>query len=259
MRLLIAFSDANQACEIVSALSDLCMEAVYLSSGAKLVQQLHLCDLAVVHHCLPVLDGRTAGDQLAAHPPLCPPRILFIAPPEFSLSRPIWADAVLEHGVSTRGIADTLRVIAKKPLPKLAAAHAQAVGTAVEAFLNALLPDIHLKGRCYLSWLLAQLTLSTLMENWPVNHLYRLCAQAFDTTAPAVERCVRVAVEAVFTQGDLQQIERFFGEAADPERGKLTNRAFMLRSCRWLRYSLTAARSPNKSEMHHSPAAPTRV
>lgn len=259
MRLLIALSDPAPAWEIISALSDICAEAAVVTDGAQLDRRLCCCDLAVLHHCLPGLDGRSAGDRLAVQPPLCPPRVLFIAPPEFGLSRPAWADAVLEHGVSARGIAATLRVLAKKPLPKLAAAHAQAVASAVDAFLGDLLPDAHLKGRSYIGWLLAQLVPSPMLERWPMNHLYLLCAQAFGATAPAVERCVRVAVEAVFTQGSLRQIERFFGEAADPERGKLTNRAFLLQSCRWLRYSLAAARSPNRSEMHHSPAAPTRV
>ena len=77
----------------------------------------------------------------------------------------------------------------------------------------------------------------------------------------AVERCLRVAVESVFTQGSMRGIERFFGATVDPERGKPTNRAFLLQASQQIRldHSLADTRSPNSSEMHHSPAAPTRV
>ena len=95
----------------------------------------------------------------------------------------------------------------------------------------------------------------------PWVSFYRLCARAFGTTPTAVERCLRVAVESVFTQGSMRGIERFFGATVDPERGKPTNRAFLLQASQQIRldHSLADTRSPNSSEMHHSPAAPTRV
>ena len=59
----------------------------------------------------------------------------------------------------------------------------------------------------------------------------------------------------------MQGIERFFGATVDPEKGKPTNRAFLVQAASELRraYSLADARSPNKSVMHHNPAAPTSV
>lgn len=259
MRLLIALPDMMLAWEIRSALLDAFDDIALFSDASRLNAEAHRFDLIALHHCLPGLDGRSAGEALALNPPLCPPRVLFIAPPEFLRLRPRWADAVLHHGVSAQGIAAVLRVLAKKPLPKLAAAHEQTAASAVASFLDDLSVDQRLKGRMYADWMLRRLIVSPMLESWPVSQLYHACAQAFSATPAAVERCLRVAVESLFTQGSLTVIERFFGEAADPERGKLTNRAFLLQSCRWLRYSLTAARSPNSSEMHHSPAAPTRV
>lgn len=253
MRLLIMLPDMMLAWQLRATLMD-DFDEIALESA-----QPWTFDVVVLHHCLPGMDGHSVGEALAACAPLCPPRVLFIAPPEFLHARPLWADAVLHHGVSVRGMADTIRLIAQKPLPKLAAAHEEAAEAAASAFLDALSLSRHLKGRAYAEWMLRRLIVSPVMERWPVSRLYHACAQAFATSAGAVERCLRVAVEAVFTQGSLKGIERFFGEAADPERGKLTNRAFLMQSCQWLRYSLTAARSPNKSEMHHSPAAPTRV
>ena len=97
------------------------------------------------------------------------------------------------------------------------------------------------------------------MSQW-----YGQCAKVHHTSAAAVERCLRVAVESVFTQGSLQGIERCFGATVDPEKGKPTNRAFLLKAARLLRrrmadYSFTDTRSLNSSEMHHRPAAPTSV
>lgn len=98
-----------------------------------------------------------------------------------------------------------------------------------------------------------------MLEELPLCQLYHTCADAFHTTPASVERALRVAVESVFTQGSMQGIERFFGATVDPERGKPTNRAFLIQAAQQLRHSLTTACSVNSSEMHHSPAAPTMV
>ena len=121
--------------------------------------------------------------------------------------------------------------------------------------------DRRYKGRAYAAWLLEHLAPSPGVEERSMGQLYRSCARAFGTTPTAVERCLRVAVESVFTQGSMRGIERFFGATVDPERGKPTNRAFLLQASQQIRldHSLADTRSPNSSEMHHSPAAPTRV
>lgn len=259
MRLLILFPDRALGWAVRDALADGFDRIDLCGNAGGLLTQAQEYDLIAMHHCLPGLDGCSAGRLLAEHAPLCPPRILLIAPPEFLHSHPWWADAVLHNGVSAQGIARTLMLLAQKPLPKLAAVHEQTAAAAVDGFLDELALDGRLKGRAYAAWMLRRLAVSPLLEGWPVSRLYQACAQAFGVTPCAVERCLRVAVEAVFTQGSLTGIERLFGEATDPERGKLTNRAFLLQSCRRLRYSLAAACSPNSREMHQSPAAPTSV
>lgn len=259
MRLLIALPDAALGSAICRCLQDGTWEMECVTEGSSVVRRAEGCDVLVLHSCLAGLDGFAAGDQLARTPPICPPRILLLAPPEFLSSRPAWADAVLHSGVSPEGIAAIIRRIAKKPLPALAAAHDANIALAVDGFLDELALDSALNGRAYAAWLLRRLVPSPLLAQQPIGALYQACARANGTSAAAVERCLRVAVERVFTHGSLRSIERFFGDAADPERGKLTNRAFLLHASRHLRQSLTAARSPNSSEMHHSPAAPTRV
>ena len=61
---------------------------------------------------------------------------------------------------------------------------------------------------------------------------------AFGVSAGAVERCLRVAVEGVFTMGSIPEIERFFGATIDPDKGKPTNRAFLMEAASQLRLLL---------------------
>ena len=59
--------------------------------------------------------------------------------------------------------------------------------------------------------------------------LYPLSARLHGMTPAAVERGLRLLVEATWNRGDLDALERFFGSSVDPERGKPTNREFLCR------------------------------
>ncbi len=59
--------------------------------------------------------------------------------------------------------------------------------------------------------------------------LYPLIAGRYGLSAGAVERRLRLCVEATWTRGSLTALERFFGSSVDPERGKPTNREFLCR------------------------------
>lgn len=121
--------------------------------------------------------------------------------------------------------------------------------------------DRRYKGRAYAAWLLEHLAPSPVLEERSMGQLYRSCARAFGTTPTAVERCLRVAVESVFTQGSMRGIERFSAPRWTRNAASRPNRAFLLQASQQIRldHSLADTRSPNSSEMHHSPAAPTRV
>ena len=95
-----------------------------------------------------------------------------------------------------------------------------------------------LKGRAYIAWLLRRWVPSPLVEETPMGALYADCARAFGVSAASVERCLRVAVESVFTMGSISGIERVFGATVDPERGKPTNRAFLCQTTQQLRLLL---------------------
>lgn len=263
MRLLIVWPDRQTALAIRDAMEMEGWDASAVHDGRALAQLGRAYDVVLLHLCLPGLDGLSAGDAFAASRPVCPPRILFVAPPEWCVHRPAWADCTIDTGIDIPHLCALIQILARKPLSKLASSQRKPLALLIERFLDELAFKESLKGRAYAAWLLEHIVPSPLMESLPLSQLYTGCAQAFQTTPAAVERCLRVAVESVFTQGSLHGIERFFGATVDPERGKPTNRAFLMQAAQQLRlqmrYSLTAARSPNSSEMHHSPAAPTSV
>lgn len=61
------------------------------------------------------------------------------------------------------------------------------------------------------------------------SRLYPDVGAAFDNAKKArVERCIRLAVESTFNNGDLRNIERMFGSTISVSKGKLTNREFII-------------------------------
>lgn len=266
MRLLVAMPDLRAAEEIRLKLYarwedweiELCSyvsDALYLLGG-------NLYDVLVLHGSLAGGSGAEVFRQLTEWQLPCPPRVLYLCEAEHRAS--LRADCFAHPAATADNLCQLIEILAKKPLPLLAMQGMQRLHLLIDSFLEELSMPRSLKGRHYAAWLLCQLTPSPLGEEKPVSHWYAQCAKAHQTSPAAVERCLRVAVESVFTQGSLQGIERCFGATVDPEKGKPTNRAFLLKAARLLRrrmwdYSFTDTRSLNSSEMHHRPAAPTSV
>ncbi|MCI6376714.1 MAG: hypothetical protein MR842_02980 [Clostridiales bacterium] len=261
MRLLIALMNPSSAQDVQCELERRGHNAEVVTNGARLPRLLweRPCDVLLLHECLPGMDGLAVLAALQEDCPICPPRVLFVCEPELCVARPTAADCIAPICAEPQKLCDLAEIIGKKPLPKLAAARNAQTAQAIERFLDALSLPKRLKGRAYAAWLLRLLVPSPMLEELPLCQLYHTCADAFHTTPASVERALRVAVESVFTQGSMQGIERFFGATVDPERGKPTNRAFLIQAAQQLRHSLTTACSVNSSEMHHSPAAPTMV
>ena len=59
--------------------------------------------------------------------------------------------------------------------------------------------------------------------------LYPHLAAAFDTTAARVERAIRHLVEVTWTRGDVEVLNRYFGNTVSPDKGKPTNGEFIAR------------------------------
>ena len=261
MRLLIAWPNRQSASAIRELMEGIGWDVEMAQDGRQIRSSCNLCDVLLMHLCLPGMDGLSAGDALALSAPLRPPRVVFAAPQEWCVHHPPWADCTVDAGTSLSNLCRLILAVSQKPLPKLAAVRQTEIVSAVEVFLDELGFPGRMKGRQYAAWLLRRMVPST-CENM-LAPLYNDCAQHFSTTSAAVERCLRTAVENVFTRGSMTGIEHFFGATVDPERGKPTNRAFLMQAVEHLRTELTYSRattlSLNSSVMHHRPAAPTSV
>jgi len=266
MRLLVAMPGLRAAEEIRTRLYarwegweiDLCS---YTSDALHLLRSQPV-DVLVLHRCIAGAGGRKVLEQLARWQLPCPPRVLYLCEAEERTQ--LCADCFVHPSASPDALCSLVEILAKKPLPKLAVQQRQRLWKTVDSFLDELSMPRSLKGRFYAAWLLCWLVPSPLGEEKPVSRWYEECAAAHHTSPAAVERCLRVAVESVFTQGSMQGIERCFGATVDPEKGKPTNRVFLIKAARFLRrrmadYSFTETRSLNSSEMHQRPAAPTSV
>lgn len=72
------------------------------------------------------------------------------------------------------------------------------------------------------------------MEDWRyinkiTQYLYPLIAQEFSTTAFRVERAIRHLIEVAWNRGDVDVLDRYFGNTVSPEKGKPTNGEFIAR------------------------------
>ena len=263
MRLLIATLDPAFACDVRDLLyaRDACWNIQIVSDGRDALWRLQheVFDLLLLHACLPGADGLCVLHTLESWRLCCPPRVLLLCEPE---QRPgLWLDAAAPLCAAAPRVCALLETLRQKPVPALALGNGAAYAREAERLLDALGMRRELKGFTYAAHLLARLAPSPALEREPTRALYADCARAFATTPAAVERCLRVAVEGVFTQGSLSGIERHFGATVDPERGKPTNRAFLSQAVQRVRlgYSLAWTRLPNSIDTHHSPAAPTSV
>ena len=121
MRLLILWPDPVFAGIIRDQMELEGWDVTVRQDGRTLCQMTDEADVLLLHLCLPGLDGLNAGDAYAASCPVCPPRILFAAPPEWCVHHPSWADCTVDTGIDLLHLCQLLRIIARKTLPKLAA------------------------------------------------------------------------------------------------------------------------------------------
>ena len=68
----------------------------------------------------------------------------------------------------------------------------------------------------------------TIMDNLNVM-LYPAISERFDTTGTRVERAIRHMIDVAWCRADPDAVDRYFGNTVDPEKGKPTNKAFLVR------------------------------
>ena len=89
-------------------------------------------------------------------------------------------------------------------------------------------PD-HLAGHAYV----IEAILLCLSNRMYIQHitfrLYPQLAVTFDTTPARVERAIRHMVEVTWVRGDMDVLNRYFGNTISPDKGKPTNGEFIAR------------------------------
>ena len=86
----------------------------------------------------------------------------------------------------------------------------------------------HIKGHYYLrSAILEVYAHPELLKNM-MNGLYATIAEAYDTTPSCVERSIRNAVEATLDRGDVDFLYSVFRNTISKNKGKPTNREFIM-------------------------------
>ena len=71
--------------------------------------------------------------------------------------------------------------------------------------------------------------------------LYPQLAAEFDTTAARVERSIRHLIEITWERGDMDVLNRYFGNTVSPDRGKPTNGEFIARIANVVKRRMKAA------------------
>ncbi len=239
MRLLIAMMQTDKAGAVARALDagPVLWEVERARDGEEAVALLGRVrfDALLLHNCLPRLDGYGVLESLWRMRLACPPRVLMLSEPELCKRDKLRVDCAVPLLSGPEKLASLLALLAQKHRPMLAMAMKDLRGEMIEELMTSLKVRRTLKGRLYIEWLLDQIIPSPMLEHEITATLYPGCAAAFHTSAAAVERCVRHAVEEIFTRGSIGGIERYFGTTVDPERGKLTNRAFLIGAAERLR------------------------
>ena len=182
LRLLIAILEEKKALEVRLRLYgmderwDICVAAD--GAQAALLLKTERWDALLLDSRLRA-DGASLWETLCQAPPLCPPRVLALWQDG---PRPAADCAVPAESGGVR-IAALLSVLAKKPLPCLAAAHRARTQRAAERFLDALGMRREWKGRRYAAWCLCRRVPVPGLDQQPVNRLYAECARAFGVSA----------------------------------------------------------------------------
>ena len=186
-------------------------------------------DLLILEGNLAGMDGLKLlgilGDTMTA-----PPRALYLGRDEWiEKAREAGADFAFPENEKDTSLLNAVRqaLDTMKTTPRLAKRWEKERLNIAGALLNELsIPDT-LKGKAYARFSCAALACAPQLGQSFSSRLYPLTAKEYHTTAQAVERAVRTAVEYTWLYGDLNAIQRLFGFSVDAERGKPTNAEFL--------------------------------
>ncbi len=241
MRVLLAMRDGEKRERLKLLLeSERSDCSVFLTGDGKaaLAQILVLSpDVLYLDQILPVLDGQAVLQALKSAGLSCPPKVILLtvsACGELS-SIDTLTDLNLPAASDITALQRAADLVQDVPQGALAALGRGLRLQLIQAHFDALGMPEKLKGRMYLSYLLDLAIPSPWLIDALTTKLYPWAARQYKTTPQALERCIRHAIEATWSRGDMTALERLFGLSIDPDRGKPTNREFLAMSAQHLR------------------------
>ena len=105
----------------------------------------------------------------------------------------------------------------------------QALRREIEAIMVDIGVPAHIKGYRYLVWAVQLAVKDETMIDAITFGLYPAVAEQFDTSSSKVERAIRHAIEVAWDRGDLDTLQKYFGNTICRSKGKPTNGEFIAR------------------------------
>ncbi len=192
-------------------------------------------DVLVLDQVLPLLDGSAVLKELRDVCPPCPPKVVLLTSPGQEASPIPGVDEYLPSACDFDLLLLAMRRAEDLLQGALAGLASSIRSSRIQAHFHELGMPENLKGQKYLAYLLNLVIPSPGLLDMLTLKLYPAAAERFSTTPAAVERCIRHAIEATWSRGDMAALERLFGLSIDPDRGKPTNREFLAMSAQHLR------------------------
>ena len=192
-------------------------------------------DVLVLDQVLPLLDGPAVLNALCDAFLPCPPKVILLTSPGQEPAFIPGVDERLPASSDFDALLQAIRHTEGMLKGALAELDSSARNDRIQEHFQELGMPKNLKGRAYLAFLLDLAVPSPSLLDALTLRLYPAAAARFSTTPAAVERCIRHAIEATWSRGDMAALERLFGLSIDPDRGKPTNREFLAMSAQHLR------------------------
>lgn len=115
----------------------------------------------------------------------------------------------------------------------------------IHAMVDGILAEIgvpcHIKGHRYLISAIECAVQNPAVIDAITKELYPCIAKKHDTTPSRVERAIRHAIEVAWDRGDLDTLQRYFGNTISISKGKPTNSEFIARMSNLVRQRLGIA------------------
>lgn len=147
--------------------------------------------------------------------------------------------AVAEYAIAEGAGKDIARARIRRMLEGLDCSPQEPKTQPVEDVARQLLMELgcswKLKGTERLVCALAMVAQDPTLAQGITKGLYPEVGKRFGESGGQTERSMRTAVEAIFERGNNREIEKVYGATVEWDKGKLTNKAFIIRAAQIIR------------------------